>query len=273
MSRSLRTFLTVYPLLTIAGFVMLTPLFWMVVTAFKSTGEVLNLNAPILPVHWDWHNIAAAWDSAPFGRFYINSVIFTGAATFGQIVTSAMAGYAFARVNFPLRNLLFYATLAGLMIPFTVIMLPVVDIVSALGWLNTYQGLIVPNMASAFGMFLFRQHFLSVPKDMDEAARIDGASRFRAFLAVGVPLAQPVIAAFGVLSFLVNWNNFLFPLLVTNTTHMMVLPLGLAVFHSQYDTQYNLLMAAAFIAVMPIFVVSLFAQRRLVEGITLGALK
>lgn len=245
----------------------------MVLTSFKSTGQVLNLRASWLPLHWHWNNLVRAWHAAPFGQFYINSIIFTFSATAGQIITSAMAGYAFAKLRFPGRTFLFYLVLAGLMIPFAVIMVPVVKIVSSLHWLNSYQGLIVPNLASAFGMFLFRQHFLTLPKELDDAATMDGAGRLRLFWSISLPMAQPVMASFGILSFLVNWNNFLYPLLVTTSTRMMVLPLGLSIFQSEYTTQYNLMMAAALVAIAPVFLVSIIAQRKVVDGITLGALK
>jgi multiple sugar transport system permease protein len=267
------SFLVWYPLLVVAGFVMALPLLWMILTAFKSDGQVLNMAAPILPHPWEWTNVVQAWDSAPFARFYLNSIIFTVGATLGQVLTSAMSGYAFARFRFPGRNLFFYLTLTGLMIPFVTVMVPVVEIVNSFHWLNTYQGLIVPNLQSAFGMFLFRQYFLSLPSDVEDAATVDGASLLRRFATVAMPMARPIVSAFGLLSFLVNWNNFLYPLIVTKTTNMMVVPLGLSVFQSQYTTYYNLLMAAALIAVIPVLIVSIFAQRAIVNGITLGSFR
>ena len=262
-----------YPLIVIAGFIMALPLIWMILTALKSNGQVLNMAAPILPSPVQWGNLVQAWDSAPFGRFYLNSIIFTVCATAGQVLTSAMSGYAFARFRFPGRDLFFYLTLTGLMIPFVTVMVPVVQLVNDFHWLNTYQGLIVPNIQNAFGMFLFRQYFLSLPADVEDAATVDGASLIRKFLVVALPLARPIISAFALLAFLVNWNNFLYPLLVTKTQNMMVVPLGLSIFQSQYTTYYNLLMAAALIAVVPVLIVSIFAQRAIVNGITLGSFR
>ena len=267
------SFLVWYPLLVIAAFIMALPLLWMVLTAFKSNGQVLNMAAPVLPAPIEWSNLVQAWTTAPFARFYLNSIIFTVAATAGQVVTSAMSGYVFARFRFPGRNLFFYLTLMGLMVPFVTVMVPVVQIVNDFHWLNTYQGLIVPNLQSAFGMFLFRQYFLSIPSDVEDAATVDGASLARRFATVALPMARPILSAFGLLSFLVNWNNFLYPLIVTKTTNMMVVPLGLSVFQSQYTTYYNLLMAAALIAVVPVLIVSVFAQRAIVNGITLGSFR
>lgn len=267
------SFLVWYPLIVIAGFVMALPLVWMILTALKSNGQVLNMASPILPHPVEWGNLIQAWDSAPFGRFYLNSIIFTVAATLGQVVTSAMAGYAFARFRFPGRDLFFYLTLTGLMIPFVTVMVPVVQLVNDFHWLNTYQGLIVPNIQNAFGMFLFRQYFLSLPVDVEDAATVDGASLIRRFAAIALPMSRPIISAFALLAFLVNWNNFLYPLLVTKTQSMMVVPLGLSIFQSQYTTYYNLLMAAALIAVVPVLIVSIFAQRAIVNGITLGSFR
>lgn len=267
------SFLLWYPLLIIAAFIMALPLLWMILTAFKSDGQVLNMAAPLLPHPIEWSNLIQAWDTAPFARFYLNSVIFTVGATLGQVLTSAMSGYVFARFRFPGRNLFFYLTLMGLMVPFVTVMVPVVQIVNDFHWLNTYQGLIVPNLQSAFGMFLFRQYFLSVPSDVEDAATVDGASLVRRFSTIALPMARPILSAFGLLAFLGNWNNFLYPLIVTKTTNMMVVPLGLSIFQSQYTTYYNLLMAAALIAVVPVLIVSIFAQRAIVNGITLGSFR
>ena len=214
-----------------------------------------------------------AWNSAPFGRWFLNSVIFSGASTIGQIATSLMAGYAFAMYEFRFKRLLFYVLLCGLMVPFSTIIVPVVQILADFHWLNTYQGLIVPNIASALGGFLFRQFFLGLPYELGEAARIDGASEFRIFLNVYAPLAGPIIAAFGMISFLQNWNNFLFPLIVVNSTSMDVISEGLSVFQGQFNINYNLIMSAALITIAPILIVAIAAQRRIVAGITLGAIR
>jgi multiple sugar transport system permease protein len=262
-----------YPVVIVVSFVMISPLLWMIFTSLKPSGEVLNLNAPIIPSHPEWSNIVQVWHMAPFGRFFLNSVIFSVAATLGQIITSQMAGYAFARINFPGKTVLFYFVLSGLMIPFTVVMVPVIQIVHMFGWINTFWGLIIPNIASAFGAFLYRQFFFTVPGELGEAATVDGASPLRIFVQIYLPLAKPMTSALAVLSFLANWNNFLFPLLVTNTTKMMVLPLGLSIFQSQFTVQYNLLMSATLIVVLPIFIVSLFTQRYIVDGLAMGAVK
>lgn len=263
----------VYALLGVAVLVVVFPLVWMLGTAVKPNTQILDLRASLWPSHFEWGNIAKAWNSAPFGRWFLNSVIFSGGATLGQIVTSLMAGYAFAMFEFRFKRLLFYALLCGLMIPFSTIIVPVVQILADFHWLNTYQGLIVPNIASALGGFLFRQFFLGLPYELGEAARIDGASEFRIFLSVYAPLAGPIVAAFGMISFLQNWNNFLFPLIVVNTTNMNVISEGLSVFSGQFNINYNLIMSAALITITPILIVAIAAQRRIVAGITLGAIR
>ena len=263
----------VYALLAIAILVVVFPLVWMLGTAVKPDGQILDLRASLWPSHFEWGNIARAWDAAPFGRWFLNSVIFGVGATLGQIVTSLLAGYAFAMYDFPGKQVLFYVLLCGLMVPFTTIIVPVVQILADLHWLNTYQGLIVPNIQSALGAFLFRQFFLGLPYQLGEAARIDGASELEVFLRVYAPLARPVVAAFGMIAFLQNWNNFLYPLIVVNTTSMDLLSQGLSVFQTQFNVNYNLIMSADLIAVTPILLVAIAAQRQIVEGITLGAIQ
>jgi ABC-type glycerol-3-phosphate transport system permease component len=263
----------VYALLGVAVLVVVFPLIWMLGTAVKPNTQILDLRASLWPSHFEWGNIVKAWNAAPFGRWFLNSVIFSVGSTFGQIATSLMAGYAFAMYEFPFKRVLFYTLLCGLMIPFSTIIVPVVQILADFHWLNTYQGLIVPNIASALGAFLFRQFFLGLPYELGEAARIDGASEFRIFLNVYAPLAAPIIAAFGMISFLYNWNNFLFPLIVVNSTSMDVISEGLSVFQGQFNINYNLIMSAALITIAPILVVAIAAQRRIVAGITLGAIR
>ncbi len=263
----------VYALLGVAVLVVVFPLVWMLGTAVKPNTQILDLRASLWPSHFEWGNIVKAWNAAPFGRWFLNSVIFSVGSTFGQIATSLMAGYAFAMYEFPFKRLLFYTLLCGLMIPFSTIIVPVVQILADFHWLNTYQGLIVPNIASALGAFLFRQFFLGLPYELGEAARIDGASEFRIFLNVYAPLAGPIIAAFGMISFLYNWNNFLFPLIVVNSTSMDVISEGLSVFQGQFNINYNLIMSAALITITPILIVAIAAQRRIVAGITLGAIR
>jgi ABC-type glycerol-3-phosphate transport system permease component len=275
MRIALPTRIVVYVLVALSVLLVLFPLLWMVLSALKTNGQIINPNAPLLPTHWQWSNIAKAWDAAPFGRYLLNSAIFSVITTAGQIATGLLAGYAFAMFDFPLKRVFFYTVLSGLMIPFTVVLVPVVQLLADVHWIDSWQGLLVPNIASALGCFLFRQFFLGVPLELGEAARIDGAGEWRIFFSVYRPLAQPMIAAFTMIAFLQNWNNFLFPLVVTNSQKLMMVSQGLTVFQADpiNKVSYNLLMAGSLIAVVPILVVAMAAQRKVVDGLSLGAVR
>jgi ABC-type glycerol-3-phosphate transport system permease component len=262
----------VYTLVAISVLVVVFPLLWMLASALKTNGEIINPKASLIPSHPRWANLVDAWNTAPFGRFFLNTAFFSVVTTAGQVVTGMLAGYAFAMFDFPLKRVLFYLVLSGLMIPFTVVLVPVVQLLADFGWVDTYQGLIVPNIASALGCFLFRQFFLGVPLELGESARIDGASEWRIFLSIYRPLARPMTAAFMIIAFLQNWNNFLFPLVVTNSERIMMISQGLTIFEAQINrVQYNLLMAGSLIAVVPVLIFALAVQRRIIDGLTLGA--
>jgi ABC-type glycerol-3-phosphate transport system permease component len=263
----------IYSLLAVAVLVVVFPLVYMLGTAVKPNYQITDLRASLWPSQFEWSNIVRAWNSAPFGRWFLNTVIFSVGATLGQIASSLLAGYAFAMYDFPGKRVLFYCLIAGLMVPFSTVIVPVVQILADLHWLNTYQGLIVPNIASALGAFLVRQFYLGMPYELGEAARIDGASEWKVFLRVYAPLATPIMAAFAIISFLQNWNNFLFPLIVVNSTSMEVVSQGLSVFQSEFSVQYDLLMSGALIVIAPILVVAVIAQRRIIEGFMLGAVQ
>jgi ABC-type glycerol-3-phosphate transport system permease component len=262
----------IYGVVVVSVLAVLFPLLWMVAAALKTDAQIIDPSAPLWPADPQWSNLAVAWDTAPFGRFFVNTAIFSVVTTAGQIATGLLAGYAFAMFDFPFKRVLFYLVLSGLMIPFTVVLVPVVQELADVGWINTWQGLIVPNLASALGCFLFRQFFFSAPAELGEAARIDGASEWRIFWSVYRPLARPMTAAFTIIAFLQNWNNFLFPLVVTNSEKLMMISQGLTIFSGQISkVTFNLLMAGSLIAVVPVLVVAMFAQRRIVEGLALGA--
>jgi ABC-type glycerol-3-phosphate transport system permease component len=266
--------IAIYFLVTISVLIVAFPLLWMIAAALKTQNEIINPSASLLPLHPQWSNIPTAWDTAPFGTFFINTAIFSVVTTVGQIATGMLAGYAFAMFDFPAKRVLFYLVMSGLMIPFTVVIVPVVQLLADFGWINSWPGLLVPNIASALGCFLFRQFYLSAPEELGEAARIDGAGEWRIFWSVYRPLAQPMTAAFTVIAFLQNWNNFLFPLVVTSSEHLMMISQGLTEFQGQITgIAYNLLMAGSLIAVIPVLIVAMFAQRKIVEGLTIGALR
>jgi ABC-type glycerol-3-phosphate transport system permease component len=266
--------IAVYAAAAVAVLVVLFPLLWMVSAALKTNFEIIDPNASLLPAHPQWSNLRVAWDTAPFGRFFVNTAIFSAVTTAGQVATGMLAGYAFAMFEFPAKRPLFYLVLSGLMIPFTVVLVQVVQLLADFHWVNTWQGLLVPNLASALGAFLYRQFFLGAPAELGEAARIDGASELRVFWQVYRPLAQPMTAAITIIAFLENWNNFLFPLVVTNSEKLMMISQGLTIFNGQISrVSFNLLMAGSLIAVVPVLAVAMVLQRRVVEGLTLGAVR
>ena len=208
-------------------------------------------------------------------RVFLNSVVVALGTTAGQLVMASMSGYAFARFRFPGRNVLFYVYLATLMVPFAVTVTPLFIIVTELGWTNSYAGLIVPPMFSAFGTFLMRQFFLSLPRELEEAATIDGASTFGTFVRVIVPISGPAFATLGIFSFMQSWNNFLWPLLIVSERDFMTLPLALSTLQGLYpgQTEWNLVMAGTVISIVPMILVFLLAQRWVIEGVTASGIK
>jgi len=213
------------------------------------------------------------WQALPFDRFLINSAIVSILTTVGQLATCSMGAFAFARLRFPGREKLFLIYLGTMMIPFQVTMIPIFILVKNLQWLDTYQGVVVPGLFSAYGTFLLRQFFMSIPSELEDAAKIDGCGHWRIFWNIILPLSKPAMATLGIFVFMWSWNNFMWPLLVIRSLEMNTLPLGLSYFLGQYTIYWNLLMAGTMIALGPVLIVFLLAQRYFVEGITLTGLK
>jgi ABC-type glycerol-3-phosphate transport system permease component len=260
--------------LLIASVIFFGPFLWMILTSLKSPTEAIQYPPTFLPHHWEWSNFSQVFQTLPFGHFYVVSIVTTGLATIGQIVTSAFAGYAFARIRFPGRGILFVVLLGALLVPFQVVFVPLIHLLSDFHWLNSYQGLIVPNIPSIFGVFLFRQFFSNFPQELEDAAKIDGCGLWRRFVLVIAPLSRSVVGAFGILAFIYNWNNFFYQYIVVNTTKYMTVQLGLTVFQSQQgNSEFNLLMAGSVIAVIPVVIVYLIFQKQIVKGVTLTGLK
>lgn len=258
-------------ILIVAGIVFAGPFVWMVLASFKSTAEALSFPPTFLPEEWHLENYTRLFEVVPFGRYYLNSLIVAVLASVGQVVTSLAAGYAFSRLTFRGKNAVFVLLLCALMVPFEVVFTPLVDIIAGLGWMNSFQGLIVPNIPSALGIYLFRSYFDGFPTEIEDAARIDGASVLRRFWAVAVPVASPMIGSFAILSFVYNWNNFFFQYLVVNRTQMFTVQLGLSQLQSaQGNNNFSLLMAGSALAVVPVLIVFLIFQRRIVTAISGG---
>lgn len=262
-------------LLALGGVVMVTPFLWMVSTSLKPATDVLTLPPRLIPAQPTTEAYTQVAQSFPLWRALLNSCVVALLTTLGQLVISSMAGYAFARFRFWGKDALFTVFLATLMVPFAVTMTPLFIIVKQLGWTNSYAGLIVPAMFSAFGIFLMRQFFLSLPTELEEAAVLDGSSTLNTFLRVMLPLTGPAVATLAVFAFMGSWNNFLWPLLIVSDRNLMTLPLALATLQGVYpgQTQWNLIMAGTVVTVAPMILVFLLAQRWVVEGITTSGLK
>ena len=255
-----------------AAIFMLAPFVWMLSTSLKGVGQVFEFPPRWIPETLHWENYTRVFKVLPFGRFFLNSAIVATTVTALQIVTCSLAAYAFARLRFPGRDPLFLAYLGTLMIPGQVILIPNFILLRYLGWIDTYWALIVPGIFSAFGTFLLRQYFLTIPGELEDAAVVDGATRFQIYTRVILPLAGPALSALAIFTFLGQWNSFLFPLVVTKSTHMSTLTVGLRTLQGQYNTDWTLLMAGAVIALAPVLLVFIFAQRYIIRGIALTGL-
>lgn len=242
----------------------------MILTAFKPSAEVTAVPPTLWPQSWRPENFVEAWNSAPYGRYLLNSFIISGGVAMLETLTSALAAYAFARLRFKGRELLFLLYLGTLMIPRQVTLIPQFILVRELGWIDTYQGLIIPQAFSAFGTFLLRQFFLGIPFELEDAARIDGATRFGCFWRIILPLSGAALATLFVFAFLFQWNFLLWPLVVSNSEATTPIAVGLLNNQGQYGTDWNLLMASATIASIPVIIIYLVAQRWFVKGIALS---
>jgi multiple sugar transport system permease protein len=265
--------LVLYALALIAFVILAGPLLWMISSSLKTQGEVLANPPSVLPSDPQWGNYSQVFRQVPFGRYLLNSLLVASVVTVVALLFHSMAAYSLARLRFPGRQAIFMAILSTLMVPFTVIVIPLFVIVDWLGWVDTYAGLIIPMIPHAFGIFLLRQFYLSLPRELEEAAIVDGASLVRVYWHIVLPLSRPILAALGVFFFLANWNNFLWPLVVTQSQELWVVQLGIQQFTGQYGSQYHLIMAASTIAALPTLIMFFVFQKRLVEGIKMTGLK
>ena len=266
--------LLVHAVLLLGAFVSIFPFYWMIVTSFKSNSEAIAQPPTFIPREWIFENYTLAWLAAPFGRYYVNTLVVTAGWVVGVVVVSALAAYAFARMEFAGKDILFAALLATMMIPSDVTLIPNFIIVTKwLGWYNTFQAQIVPSIGSVFAIFLLRQFFMTVPKELEEASHIDGCSRLRFLWAILLPLSVPALITVALMNFLAAWNAFLWPLLVTSSPEMRPIQLGLIVFQTEAGGRYAELMAASTMVILPTVAVFLVAQKYFVEGIARTGLK
>jgi multiple sugar transport system permease protein len=268
-----------YIALTIGSITMILPFAWMISTSLKPYSSVFIFNIKDLqwipnPIYWN--NYVDVWKVVPFARFYINSLFVTACVTVGQLFTSALAAYSFARLRFPGRDKLFFAYLATMMIPGSVTMIPVFALMRVFGWIDSYKALILPAVFTAYGTFLLRQFFITIPRDLEDAAKIDGCSLWGIFWNVVLPLSKTALATLTIFVALGNWVSFMWPLLVTNSIEKRTLPIGLAYFQELYQhaqPNWGLLMAGSVVATIPLIVIFIFNQRFFVEGVKLQGIK
>jgi multiple sugar transport system permease protein len=258
-------------LLVIAAFVFIFPFVWSALTSFKSQQEAVGFT--LLPQTWTLEGYRTAFGSFPFGRYFLHSMGLALAVTLSNVVLCALAGYAFARMRFPGNNVLFAVVLGSMMIPDQVRMVPVFSIIAGLGLINSFTGVWLLQCVQPMGIFLMRQHFLSMPRDLEESARLDGAGHYMTYRRVMLPLAGPAIATNAILTFQGAWNEFFWPLLILQRPELFTLPLGLARFTSAYETQWPPLMAATVIATLPVLIIYVCSQKYFNGDATAGAVK
>lgn len=260
------------------GFVTVLPIVIALFTSFKPLTEVITYPPGLMPSSldaWTISNYVTAWNKTPFGRYLFNSFVQSGLITIGQVAFSVLAAYAFSSLEFPGRNVMFYLVLSSMMVPFELTVIPNFRTVSDLGWVNTFQGLTVPFMASAFGVFMLRQFFLSVPKDLHDAAIIDGANNWQYLWKVLVPLSKGSIGAFAIFAFLSAWNQYVWPLLITDKQEWRTIQIGIRFFMNDIErgADWGAVMAGSIIAILPALIAFLVAQKQLVKSIALTGLK
>ena len=262
-------------LVVLAAIAIGFPFFYMLTTSLKTLAEVYTVPLVWLPQSPDWGNYVEAWTRVPFARFTLNSLVYTVILTLGEFAMGLSCGYAFARLRFPGRDRLFALVLLTFMIPSQITLIPRFVLLKELGWINSYTGLIVPEMASVFATFLLREHFRSLPNDVFDAARIDGAGHLRQMLQIALPMSKPIVLTVILLGAVAHWNDYLWPLIVTNTADMRTLPIGVQAL--KYKTaevpQWNVVMAGATMVLLPLIALFLVTQKKFVEGAVQGALK
>jgi len=259
-------------MIVIAAFIVY-PFLWLFISSFKLNSDIINYPPTLLAPTYTLRQYIEVWNRIPLLRFLLNTVIFAGAVTLLSLLFDSMAGYAFARMRFKWKRELFTFTLITMMVPFQVLMIPLFVEIHKLGLLNTYWGLILPRATSAFGIYMMRSFFVSLPKDLEEAARIDGLNEFGVFFKIMLPLCRPALITLGIFHFMNNWNDLIYPLVLTSSTKMRTLPAGLATFIGERVIEYGPTLAATVISILPLLIAYIFAQRYFMQGIAMSGLK
>jgi alpha-1,4-digalacturonate transport system permease protein len=257
----------------IMTFIILAPVLWFVLSSFKDATELGARPPKIFPTEWAFSNYTEAFEMYNYMRYFTNSVIVTSLATILTLIINSMAAYAFAKYNFRGRDGLFVMTLAMIMIPLQVILIPIYLVVSSLGLVNTYWGMIIPAAATPTGVFIIRQYMLTIPDELIEAARIDGAGEFRIFARIVLPLCRPALAVVAIFSILWRWNDFLWPLLIAQKEELYTLPVALALLNGQLVVPYNIVLAMSVMSIIPVLFMFVFMQRQIVQGIAQTGIK
>jgi ABC-type glycerol-3-phosphate transport system permease component len=262
-----------FALLTAAALVVVFPIYWMLVTALSPQSDLVGPDLHLWPSRLEPGNVSRAWSSLPFADWYVNSLLIAGVSVALTVAINLLAGYVFAKYRFPGRNALFLLVVSTLMIPVQVIMVPQFRIVAELGWVDSYWAVIVPRAAEAFGVFLARQYMLSIPDEILEAAKIDGAGHLRTFVSVVLPLCRPLVAVLVIFTFMYRWNEFAWPLIVLKDSQLFTVPIGLAFLQGQYGTDYPALMGMALLSTLPVLAVFALFQKQFVEGAARSGLR
>ncbi|XID93522.1 carbohydrate ABC transporter permease [Paenibacillaceae bacterium WGS1546] len=265
-----------YSALGAISLVMLVPFLWMITTSFKEQQKVFAYPPQLIPTSFRWQNYADVFDRIPFHLFYFNSVYIAILVVAGTVFFASLAGYAFARIPFSGRNAVFLALLSAMMIPHEVTAIPMFLTMRELGWIDTHIPLVLLPIFGAggvFGIFVMRQFFITVPKELEEAAMIDGCNRFRIYGQIMLPIAKPGLATLTIFTFVTNWNEFFDPLIFINSRSLMTLPLGLSLFTDEVGTAWHLLMSATVMATVPLLIVFFLAQRQFIEGVAMTGIK
>jgi multiple sugar transport system permease protein len=256
-----------------AALIIVFPLVWVFANSIKPENEIITAHPGLFSLTVTGSNYVQAWDAIDFPRLFLNTVVFAGGVTVLSLTFDSLTAYALARLDFPGRNVIFVLVLVTLMLPFQVNLVPLFLFLSDLHWLNTYQGLILPRATNAFGIFFLRQFFMAIPKELEDAARVDGASEFRIYRTVVLRLSVPALLTLGLFHFMYNWNDLLWPLIVSTNSSMYTLSSGLALFLGQHVIEYGLITAGSVLAIVPMVVAFLLIQRRFVESIATSGLR
>ncbi|QTH39769.1 carbohydrate ABC transporter permease [Cohnella sp. LGH] len=267
------SYMLLFTTLLIGSLLMFVPYLWMILTSFKSNSEILTASNHLLPQEPTLSGYKKVLGEVPFFRWFLNSLSTSAIVTIGAMFTSALAGYIFAKFRFRGKRLLFVVILATMMVPFQIVMVPTYIIISKLNLVNDLSAIVIPYLVSAFGVFLAKQFIEAIPNELIEAARMDGASEFRTFWSLVLPQIKPALSALAIFSFMAAWNNYLWPLIILNEESKMTVPLALVFFNGQNVVNYNVVMSAAVLIMIPVVIIFLIFQKQFIKGLTMTGFK